>query len=437
MSVSIRSWMTTALVCASLVACKKSQPDATTPPSAGRASHPDAIPLVAMNLAAAPSAGGGFCIPATLAANGNITVEERVAGRFVDNKLLDAEGNEVFRIEGAQVVVPWNATKNLRIAADGSFSNDRDRFDVAANGVVSMGPSPSRCQVEGYNSANRRTAMALFVAPMLMMARAMAAQNGLLGAGADGGSAAPDGQAASNESGPPPRVRLIHAAVAANAAHVTVQWDQPQSALFEDVAAYTSTLSVPARAGSQMYSIYPTGQLTESARLLHGSPPELSAGKEYLAMLFDTNLGNQPTLQVLVEENVAPPPQPEGQSLISVFHAMHGTSAVELCAQPPGERQPTLIAEGAFEGNWLRPATNAIADRYVALPTASMAHLQLRAPGSSSCGGRLLGRVAAPTFVRDQQYVLVLAGGRSAQGPGKLLVCPRESGPCEQAPIRR
>lgn len=444
MSLSIRAVATVALVCSSLVACKKNPPSAESVQGAAavatsRSASPDAIPLVAMNLALAPSAGGGFCIPAALAANGNITVEERVAGRFVDNKLLDAAGNEVFRIEGAQVVVPWNTGKNLRIAADGSFSNDRDRFDVSSTGVVSMGPEASRCQVQSYNSANRRTAMALFIAPMMLMAREMAAQNGLIGGG-DGGAAAgaaPSAQPAGGEPGEAPRVRMIHAAVAANAARVTVQWDSPQTALFEEVAAGTSTLSRPARAGSQLYSIYPAGQLTEGARLLHGSTPELGAGKEYIAMFFDTDLGGRPTTQIQFEENVAPPPPAEGQSLISMFHAMHGTSAVEVCTQAPGERQPTLVMEGAFEGNWLRPATNAILDRYLSLPTAALAYLQLRAPGSSSCGGRLLGRVAASTFVRNQQYVLVLAGERTAAGPGKLLVCPRESGPCEEAQIRR
>lgn len=365
-----------------------------------------------------------------MSADGAITVEGRVAGRFNGTQLVTSSGDVVFRIDGSRVVVPWNENKGGRIDADGAWvMGDRnDRFDVSATGVPSMRGELGSCKVQGYEASQRATAIALYVAPMLMMAREMAARNGLIGQ-ADSGAApaAPPGIA---------QFRLINALPGAAGAHVTFRWNGIDTSAWDDVAYGTRTGFYASQTGSRMYSISPRGSTSDSDRIVVGSTPELEANKQYTAILASTMMGSSATPHVVVEEDPAPAAPAEGSSLLSLFNAWAGTQAVDVCVAPPGSRGPEPVFERVAEDAWSNPTGPNTEGRFRSIPTGLLARVQLRTAADRPCTGAALGTVAIPEIANDRQYTMVLMGERGAR-VAQVLVCPRDLGECRAVSVRR
>ncbi|MBL8685501.1 MAG: DUF4397 domain-containing protein [Myxococcales bacterium] len=442
MTSSIRTHIQVTLALGALLgACKKappaSQAAANGNAGASAAGAPSgAIALRAMELALDPSAGPGFCIPASMAADGAITVETSPAARFNGTQLVTNNGDVVFRIDGSRVIVPWNEQKGGRIDADGAWvlSDRNDRFDVSATGVPSMRGEAARCKVRGYDASQRATAIALYVAPMLIMAREMAARNGLIGAGNADAGASPSGSTATAPG--IAQIRVINALPGASGAHVTFRWNGIDTPAWDDIPYATRTGHYASQTGSRMYSISPRGSTSDAQRIVVGSTPELEANKQYTAILASTMMGSTATPHVVVEEDPAPAAPAEGNSLLSIFNAWAGTTAVDVCVAPPGSRGPEPVFERVAEDAWSNPTGPNTEGRFRSIPTALMARVQLRTAADRPCTGAAIGTVAIPEIATDRQYSMVLMGERGARA-GQLLVCPRDLGECRAVPVRR
>lgn len=406
-------------------ACKKTPSNTTTGTQSTSAAASGGVVSGPMTLAFDHAAGGGFCIPASLAADGSVTVEERVAARFSGNRLVTTAGAEVLRVEANQIVVPWNANKSLRIEADGTFSDDRGwRYDVGANGVVSMHGENGRCRISDYRVEQRRSALLLFIAPMMLMAHEMHVRNNgpnaVVDSVADAGAAPMQPQIA--------QVRVIHAIATPNAAHVTFKWNDIETPAWDDIAYASRTGFYASQTGSRLYTISPVGNAADSSRIVYGSTPALEAGKEYTAVLTNPVIGGQPTAQLLVEADPAVPAASEGNAVLSFFNAIGASSRVDLCAPPAaGSTDPTVVFESASEGSWGRPIGD---DRYATVPVAALARLQIRVHADRACTGAMIGGFALEDFASQHQYTLVAVGQRSGRPSAQLLACPADDSTC-------
>jgi hypothetical protein len=203
---------------------------------------------------------------------------------------------------------------------------------------------------------------------------------------------------------PPPRasIRIIHAAVESRDASLSITANGDSSTLAGPTGFQFASTYGALEPGTHALSVQSGGQE------LIGASLELAAGF-HTVVVYST--ADFPAALAAVPDSAAE--WPAETSGVRFFHAIVGTTAIDVCAA---------------DGHPLFPAVNAgtfgdATGGYGQVPSASELSVQLRARHATPCHGRMIG-VASFTPASGNNYTLVAVGRtRGRRVPLELIFC--------------